>query len=202
MLSGKGCAAPLLFTLRADSESRLGSGLHVASCPSRRSAEAVCTQDGGHSSMGLSWAAQRQHSGSRRWAMPGAAQLPAAHCPSLQPHVCFSCVCAYELSFHLRKELFLEALIKHRRWLGAWLSSRGLRAFTARLQELGRVLSLKCREGLHNVLQSDGSYFRLLRAEPTPSCHQDAVLAAAEHNIPSSSPMQGCPVQGGLLSAR
>lgn len=56
-------------------------------------------------------------------AMPGDAQLPAARCPSPKPHVCLSCVCAYELSFHLREELFLEALIKRRRWLGAWLSS-------------------------------------------------------------------------------
>lgn len=64
--------------------------------------------------------------------------------PSQKPCVClFSCVCAYELSFHLRRELFLadfnqvSALA-----LSAAFKPRA-QAFAESLQELGCVFSFK-----------------------------------------------------------
>lgn len=62
-------------------------------------------------------------------------------CPSQKP--LFSCACAYELSFHLRRQLFLadsnqvSALA-----LSAAFKPRA-RAFAESLQELGRVFSFK-----------------------------------------------------------
>lgn len=122
--------------------------------------------------MALSSRAGRKDSGRRRapprvWSCrcplsPGA--------PSKTPRVCLSsCVCAYELSFHLRKELFLAELIECQRWLGAWLSSRGLMLSPSARRNPAVCFLLNLVENLYNMPQSGSSYFGLITPEPTLS---------------------------------
>lgn len=64
--------------------------------------------------------------------------------PAPKPCVCqSSCVCAYELSFHLRKELFLAGPNQVSALALSVAFKKRAPAFTECLQELGRVLSFK-----------------------------------------------------------
>lgn len=140
---------------------------------------------------------------------PGDAAVPcptAAHLVPLpkKPRVCLSsCVCAYELSFHLRKELFLADTNQVSVLALSVAFKPRAHAFAERLQELRHMFLLNSVENLYNMAQSGGSYFRLITPEPTRSYHLVTLhfgKGLAEHPPPGPALLAAVPNPSGARS--